>query len=67
MGRTNRRVGRPAKRSNRRSVMVGFRLTKAELRQIEAHCRKDELLSECVRRLLLERTALPIPAEASDG
>jgi len=36
--------------------MVGFRLTPAELAQIEAHRRDDELLSECIRRLLLRAT-----------
>lgn len=39
--------------------MVGFRLTPDELAQIEAHCRDGELLSECIRRLLVDATRDP--------
>lgn len=41
--------------------MVGLRLTPDEMARVEAHQHDDELLSECLRRLLVAGMSIMIP------
>ncbi len=60
--RTNRSAkdAKRIKEQRRRDIMVGFRLSRSEWDQVEAHRRKGELFSEAVRRILLDATAEPL-------